>query len=254
MIPRRSDLLATALLAAASTGVLVGDLGPAALRVTAGLLLLLVLPGYALGRALFGERSLGGPERVLVSLALSTAVAIFDTLLVNASSLALTRHTWAATLGGVTIVGCLIASIGADVKPRMGRLTLPRVRDIALLAAAIAITSGAIALGRTPLDAPDGVTGYTELWLTPRDGRFELGVASEELGPATYRLILVADGRVVRQWSRIGLNTGGRWVKELPAGVGRSTGSLNAYLYKLDHPKTVYRRVRVSPGASASGP
>jgi hypothetical protein len=255
VIRRWGDLWAVALLAVASTVVFEADVSSGALRVIAGILLVLVLPGYALGRALFPRRSPGGPERILISLALSAAVAVLGAPLMGSTPLSLTRHTWPALLCVVTLAGCLLAwRAGRDAPIRVVGWTLPRARDVALLATAIAVASGAIALARTPLDAPDGVSGYTELWMVPRGDKLELGVGSAELEPRTYRLEVTADGRSVRRWKAIRLEPGDRWVTTLPAAIGGAPKSVDAYLYRLDKPKDLYRRVRVRPVSPGAAP
>lgn len=255
MIRRHGDLLVVALLAAASIAVFETDVEGAVILVIAGLLLVLVLPGYALGRALFRGRDLPGPERILISLALSAAVAVLGTPLLAATSLSLTRHTWPVLFGGVTLASCLAAWLaGGHAQVRLRGWALPRLRDVVLVGVAIAIGSAAIAVGRAPREAPEGVTGYTQLWLTPRGEQLELGVESDELDPTSYRLTVLADGRLVRQWRRLALSTGDGWVVKLPSSIGRSAETVEAFLYKADKPAEPYRRVRIHPDAAAPGP
>jgi hypothetical protein len=85
------------------------------------------------------------------------------------------------------------------------------------------------------------------MWLTPHGNGLELGIASAELDPHAYRLLVLADGRIVRQWRRIPLQTGGRWVVMLPKRIARSTHGVEAYLYRLDKPNSLYRHVRIHP-------
>jgi len=101
-----ADLQVTAGAAVLCALVLLVPAAP--VRVTAGLLLVLVLPGYALTAALLPRRSLGRPELALCALGLSLAVAALGGLLLNVAG-HLSRPAWDILLTAVTIACCAIA-------------------------------------------------------------------------------------------------------------------------------------------------
>ena len=73
--------------------------GPPAVRVTSAVLLLLVLPGLAFTRALFAERPPNGWELVLMSLALSVAIAVVGALILHVTPFGLQRDRGLGTSG-----------------------------------------------------------------------------------------------------------------------------------------------------------
>jgi Protein of unknown function (DUF1616) len=101
-----ADLQVTAGAAVVCALALLAPLPP--VTVTAGLLLVLVLPGYALTAALLPRRSLGRPELALCVLGLSLAVAALGGLLLNFAG-HLGRPAWDILLTAVTVGCCAIA-------------------------------------------------------------------------------------------------------------------------------------------------
>jgi len=101
-----ADLQVTASAAVVCALALLAPLPP--VRVSAGLLLVLVLPGYALTAALLPRRSLGRPELALCVLGLSLAVAALGGLLLNFAG-HLSRPSWDSLLSVVTVGCCAIA-------------------------------------------------------------------------------------------------------------------------------------------------
>ena len=101
-----ADLQVTAGAAVVCALVLLVPVAP--VRVAGGLLLVLVLPGYALTAALLPRRSLGRPELALCALGLSLAVAALGGLLLNVAG-HLSRPAWDILLTAVTIACCAIA-------------------------------------------------------------------------------------------------------------------------------------------------
>jgi hypothetical protein len=131
-----ADLQVTASATVVCALALLAPLPP--VRVSAGLLLVLVLPGYALTAALLPRRSLGRPELALCVLGLSLAVAALGGLLLNFAG-HLSRPSWDSLLSVVTVGCCAIAGrrrttdgtssrvSGAVRNPGPSRLGLPRL-------------------------------------------------------------------------------------------------------------------------------
>jgi hypothetical protein len=120
-----------------------------------------------------------------------------------------------------------------------------------VLLIAATVLAGTVVLARTPLSPPPGVTGYSQLWLLPKPGGYELGVASFELRATTYRVEFVADGTVVRTWDAIRLAPGQRFTQDVNA-----PGSfLEARLYRSEDPPTApYRNVHIGTPLPTTAP
>src|SRR4051812_34041876 len=168
MSDRQADLEIVGLGSVGAALVLLAQPGSVAMGLIAGIPLALVLPGYALARAVFRDRLRNPADYVVLSLALSLAVTILGGLVLELlwpSSRPLSSHSWPVLLSAVTVGCCAIARVRGHVGPApLPRPKRPRARDVVALGAAVAITSGAVALARAPLPAPKGVTGYTQLW------------------------------------------------------------------------------------------
>ena len=160
------------------------------------LALAFVIPGYAVISALFPDPGRDRIRVFLLSFGVSLAISV-----VAAVELGGARHlnttAWAGTLVGVTFCATIVmwlrgstAGSAPRLPARAGRrLILPGV----LVAAAIAILGGSIALARTPLPVPDD-RGYTVLTIGPVAG--EPGVVSVEARSeeaTTRRFLMVVE-------------------------------------------------------------
>jgi len=185
---------------------------------------------------------------------LAIALAILGGLVLNLTPWGLQLTTWPVWLAGVTCA----ASLGAIV---VGREPFTRARQVpavslkpaslGLYALAGALVVGAFYLALAPAP-PDRVAGYTALWALPADKehakQYELGLTSQEVATERFRLKVQADGQTKHEWSEIVLEPGQTWndtfdAAQLPA----SAGAVEAVLYRLDAPDTVYRQVRLRP-------
>jgi hypothetical protein len=126
--------------------------------------------------------------------------------------------------------------------PAQARLGVS-ARDIVIFAIAATMVGAAIAYARTPLTA-HGVRGYSVLWMTPKDPVLELGVESQELRRAEYRLVASNSAGRIGEW-RINLAPGGTWGTVIPSPFGG--GTVKAVLYlRRGGSWSMYRRVRES--------
>jgi glycosyltransferase involved in cell wall biosynthesis len=251
---RRRELLIVVALTALG---LVGTALPAGawtpLRTILVLPLALVLPGYALTRAIFGRRKPALPERLVLVLSLSLVTTALTSLFLYLISFGLTLHSWAVALAVVTIGATFVAAAlpaPADDGPKRDtrHLARPFLRPlpIGIAVAAACLAAAAVVLARTPLSSPSA-PGYTSLWLThkPHSAALTLGVRSEEHQRTRYRLRLVLAGHVSRR--RFALAPGETWRKTLPPAPHAA-----ASLYRAGHPG-VYRLVRFTQ-PSRTGP
>ena len=159
-------VLVLAVVAALGSVLLPGDPW---VRIPFVLALAFLIPGYAVISALFPDPGRDKIRVFLLSFGVSLAISV-----VAAVELGGARHlnttAWAGTLVGVTFLATIVmwrrgsTAVSVPRPPaRAGRrLILPGV----LVAAAIAILGGSIALARTPFPVPDD-RGYTVLTIGP---------------------------------------------------------------------------------------
>jgi len=250
---RHRDLVATVTIAALATLVVTLVPGVRPLRTPFAAALLLALPGYALTAALFAGRVIEWPRRVLMALGLSVSVSLVVGLILNLTPFGLRGASWAVALLATTCIPCAIAARlrddGTVLRPRSVPRLRPALTDLLFFAAAVLLLGGAVALARTPLSAKNA-QGYTELWLV-RSGpeaaaTVRVGVASGELRPMSYRLVVRVGSRVEFERHLSMLRPG----EKFTAGVRLSNAPavpIQALLYRRDRPGVVYRVARLWP-------
>jgi uncharacterized membrane protein len=250
----RRDLVATAALSAFGAIGVVALPDAAPVKIGLAALLVLCLPGYALTAVLFPGRAFGWEYRLLLAVALSVAVSVVVGLLLNLTPLGLRGESWAVSLAAFTCASCFAAGRlwpdGGFAFPRLGRV---RRLEIALLAAAALVLTGAVALARTPLSAPNA-QGYTALWLLPGTAGsttgVRVGVASGELRPTSYRLVVRSGGTTLYSQRLRRLRPGGRFRVTLALPRASARKSVTALLYLDGRPKAPYRVVELQPRAA----
>lgn len=217
--------------------------------------LVLVLPGYALTSALFPNRSLGVPERLVFSLGLSLAVVILGGLALNWTPFGLRASSWAVLLSGITLGASAVAlvrqqeqSMSAPGWLRVGNVGFTLRRGL-LLGLAAAIVCGAVAVSIIGAERQPH-PGFTQLWILPAGGAnaedvVHLGVSNMESTAMEYRLDVNVDSKVVKEWPSIDLEPHEKWEATLvllPTGSA-GTARVEADLYRADAPTTIYRHV-----------
>jgi len=251
-----NDLLAVMVIAGLSAVLTLVLPANSIARLICALPLVLFLPGYAMTAALFQPRSLGVPERLLFSLGLSVIVTALAGLALNLTPWGLQTSTWAIALAAIVLLAGAIAwrrwqdtaitSVPVDMKFKL------RFRDGLFLGLAVLVTGAAIGLTRLPV-APDGVAGYTSLWMIPANpgssNDFRLGINSGEFAETRYRVQVSVGDQVVNTWPELSLTPGEAW--ETTIGLQSNqvvSETITADLYKLDDPKTIYRHVKLWRG------
>lgn len=208
----------------------------------------LFLPGYALAKFLLPTQTLGFVERLTLSLGLSLAISVLTGLLLNISPWGLQVESWTYLLGGMTI--CLTVAANIRSKRVLINPTWPlriNVRTGLLFAltglvvvAAIAIASLGAIRQRTP--------GFTQLWILPIDdaaaNKVVLGIRNYEGTVVSYQLKLMAGEAFLMEFPTIEIESGGKWetVVNVPPEY-EGAQAVEAELYRLDDPETIYRRV-----------
>ncbi len=221
---------------------------PTVVRVPVAVAVVLAV-GHAWALAVFPRPLLGPPERLVASVALAITALIMISLAIQVSPWRLTARSWIVGLGLVGIGAWRIASERADPEwsssPKVDRTASVWRRNDARAALVLVAVLGVVGvIARQPLPPPDGVDGFTQLWLVPAGSGGELGVASFEMSPTTYRLELRSGTELVDEWL-VQLRPDERWTVDVSV-----TGQvLEARLFR-DGDATAYRAVRTPLGAS----
>jgi uncharacterized membrane protein len=223
-----------------------------AARVPAGLILVLVLPGYATALALFPRRTLGIPERAAFSVGLSLVIGAVGVFVLNATPLGIVPLSWVVFLTTVTALAGVCAYIRRHSGPAKSispRGSIMGASQALLFGLALVIALTAVGVSYASARHQPSA-GFTQLWLLPAGGvdpTLRVGIASHEAAVTQYRLQLAVDGQVVLEWPSLTLQPNGRWetTAALPANVS-SVGTIEALLYRADQPDVVYRRVALT--------
>jgi uncharacterized membrane protein len=211
--------------------------------------LVFVLPGYTLTEVLFSKRSLETSHRLVLSIGLSLAIDILGGLVLNLLPIGLNEISWVVLLGLITSLFSLLAIYLRRGAP-INRVRLPRLRlsiyegilfGLATLVVALSILYTAIGL------AQQRHPGFTQLWMLPavKPGKsctVRLGVRSFESTSVTYRLTMTTNNVNVTTWPSIVLAPQEEWDRQVlinPSVLGNV--NVEAQLYRLDKPQTVYR-------------
>ncbi len=252
-----NDLFAVMVVAVLSAMLAVVLPAGSIVRLIFALPLVFFLPGYAITAALLPLRSFGNAERLLFSLGVSVAATALGGLILNLTAWGLQTSTWAVALAMIVLLASAIAWLrrkpeGATTAVQIERHFNLRFRDGLFAGLAVLVMGAAVGLTRLPV-SPNGVTGYTQLWMIPANpgnsNVFYLGIKSAEFTETRYRLRVSVGDQVVQEWPALGLKPGETWETAIRLlGDQFGTGSIVAYLYKLDDPETIYRHVRLWRG------
>lgn len=246
-----SDLLIVSVLAVAMLGLALLGWDGGALRMVLGLLLVLVLPGYALTAALFPDPTLPRTDRLLYTVGLSLVVTILGGFVLNWTPWGLRPETWAVLLSYLTLGGCVAAVVQRPVLVVVPHRSALRLSpgQAALFALAALTLVGSVAIARSEAakhPAPDVV----QLWILPgnQPQTARLGVITKGPTAGTYRLVAQRGGYTIREWPALTLNDDDRWEDTIEISARQpGTGPIEARLYRADDPHSVYRSVTLWP-------
>jgi hypothetical protein len=204
------------------------------LRVALAVPLVLFLPGYAVGAALLPSRSLEPIERFLVSLGLSFGLTILVGIALGLSPAGLGPLSWAVSLAGVTLVGCLVAlarRVRARIAgPGFARPVVPLGGALLILLASVLLAD--VLLGARLVALQQEAPAPEQLWMlrgdAPEDVR--LGVRAGP-GGGEYTVRLSSAGELVQRFD-LELAEGETWqtLASVPAEATRRP--LVARLYR----------------------
>ena len=236
---RDADLAVTA---PAAAGAAAGTFVPG-LRVAAGLLLVVALPGYALSVLAvpavpdWFRQVNSSLWRGMWTVGLSLATAVVAGLLLNLTPGGLTRTSWAVSLAGVTLVAVAAAAwrrrrtAAADgardplaVSPATSAPPRRRVTaGYALAALALAGTATGLAVASAGWQRSPG---FAQLWLVPAHGavaageQATLGVRSGYHSAETFELVLRRGTEPAEGWA-FTLAAGQAWQQTVTAPAGQ---------------------------------
>ncbi|MHB8600294.1 MAG: DUF1616 domain-containing protein [Ktedonobacteraceae bacterium] len=244
-----------------------------------------ILPGYTLTQGLTSKRSadqtrdadsfmplaglkkgrpVDGTDQLVLSLGLSLAVDVLVGFALNVFPPGLQAQSWALSLGLFTTLFALLAvflrrrhSVQVASTPRL-RITIYDgiLVGLVILVATTAIWSAII----RPLEPQ---SSFTQLWILPanqasKSCAVSIGVQSFELTPLSYQVVVLVNGTQIGSWSSIALAPRKEWVQSVQVIPGLSHSmSIEAQLYRVDKPDTVYRNVHLTfyiAAGSKNGP
>lgn len=232
-----------------TTWVLIATLtenSPGFARATGGALLVLVLPGVTLTRALAGPREIEGVQRALFALGGSIAATVLCGLGLNLSPAGITTQRMIHSLAALSLAGCVLALLREQPRPARLRLPTAGAVQIAMLAPAAVITVLAIEVARHSAVKIQRSSAFTQLYALPRSEPDELlvGVRSFEPQTTSYRLELRSGGRTVRVWLlTMAQGAERQMVVRLTPDASRR---VRAILVRLDRPGVTYRSVHIT--------
>ena len=214
--------------------------------------LVFILPGYTLTQVLFHNRSLNAAYRLLFSIGLSLTIAILSGLILNLLPGGLQAISWALWLGLVTVVFSSLAAYlrrgatmnGTHIVGFRFAVYPAMMFALALLVAIFAFLYSAFGAMKQPYP------GFTQLWMIPevqtgKSCAVSLGVRSFESTPVTYRITMTVVGvQKKTSWPSMVLASQQVWTRlvQIPPTAAANV-YVEAQLYRLDKPGTVYREV-----------
>jgi uncharacterized membrane protein len=199
-------------------------------------LAVLVLPSYLIAWPVLRPQ-LGAAGAFTIAGGLSLGMVAIAGLVLNLLPWGIQAATWLAYVVALVVIAWALGR-----RPRVRRPTLNVARHEVVLAVAggmIMVT----ALLSARMFAGYPAESFTQLWITSSVDAPTTGVAvtvrSEEHAVTSYRLELWIGSARVETWADIRLGPGQTWSRTVTVGSGR----IEAQLYRLVDPGTLYRRV-----------
>lgn len=206
--------------------------------------------GYSIVLAWAPELASQGPVVILLSLALSLSITALIGLLLHFTTMGLQPGPWSVMTTAIILVHCQIvvwrrtrqtfaSRPQLDLKLNMGQS--------ALVVLALVITGASVVVARTGvMNQP--VALYTQLWMVPSSSKdassVQLGIKNEEGQSLTYHLVVKQGDSVTQDYPTIELTPGQDWQSTLDLqDLNTADVPIEALLYRLDDPNTVYRSV-----------
>jgi uncharacterized membrane protein len=235
-----------------------------------------VLPGYAITQSLFSRKSpeqvntlilkpslsigrpIGFVDYITLSLGLSMAVDVLVGFALNIFPIGLQAQSWVISIGLLTTVFTLIAFYirrRDDVKS--GRISKPPIAGYQYMLFGSAILVVIAAVGISLIRPPATAVYFTQFWMLPSHQAttscaVNIGVQNFEASSKTYRVTIAVNNASLSIWQSVNLAPKETWERLVPIHTALSnTVYIEAKLYELDKPETVYREVHMTLSGSA---
>jgi len=224
---------------------------PPVLKLLFGILLIFVLPGYAVTLALFTPVTPGIFERICLTLGSSLAIVVLSGFLLHLLGAGLQFETWLLFLSMITASGGGIAYFRSGVHQNEKRQSLSITMEQAmLLSCAFALILSSILLSRAnETQFQHGASSFTQLWYqcaAVENGEvLIISLRSSEETDMNYRLVLSNGDQILEEWDGIHLKPGQQWDAAVTLPAAGETQELEAKLYRSGGPLQVYRRLSI---------
>lgn len=220
--------------------------------------LVFFLPGFVLTFILFSRKSLDIPERFLLGMGLSVTWIALNGLILGSTSWGLDSRTlWTTLLAGLggAILVLLFRTRTLSMDTSKSRLGINfNVGQWTLVALAALIMVTAIQRSSTPV-LRKGLEGYTLLWVqaAEKPDSISIGVASEEFRETKYQIKYAVNG-ILYPGPLLNLEPGETWEQTILLPTAEFNGqAFTAYLFRVDDPNKVYRRIVWWPETHEAG-
>jgi hypothetical protein len=224
---------------------------PAALylRVLFAVLLVLVLPGYAVFKALLpGEYD--AITQAVYSVGLSPCIALIGGLLLH-WTVGLYANHWIMLLGGITLVASLVAFVRVVLNHPFESDTDEDTsweinwQQLVTFGMGIVVAAVAVNMAHSSAVAQDERVHFTQLWTYKSAGAVQIGVLNAEGQPMQYKILAFDDQRaLIGSWEPL-VEADDTWELEMSIPVSNDTETINVVLYRSDRPSEIYRQTRL---------
>jgi hypothetical protein len=220
-------------------------------RIVFALLLVMVLPGYAVFKALLpGEADT--ITQAVYSVGLSPAIALISGLILH-WTVGLYANHWILLLSGITLVASLFAFVRVVLhQPLIPEpdITAPSEinwRQIVTFGMGIVVAAVAVNMAHTSAVAQDEQVQFTQLW-TYKDkasGMIKIGLRNGEGQPMSYRVMAFDDGiTLLGRWTPT-VEPDATWELKLSIPPTIDTNTVRVMLYREDYPTEIYRHTKL---------
>jgi len=246
-----------------------------AIGIIIALPLVLFLPGYMLTQTLFGKpaptsvpssnlilqprlktgQQINAAEYIVLSLGLSMAIDVVVGFALNILPIGLQGLSWTLSLGCITTVfALLVLFLRRKDTAKIARKSGPRLRIFEYILFGLTIFITIAAIWFSVIRPPDPQTSFTQFWLLPTKSNsciIQIGIQSFETTPVTYRILVTNNGVKVATWSSLILSPQQKWEQSISLKPEiADTMYVEAQLYRLDKPETVYREAHATLNTS----
>jgi hypothetical protein len=225
------------------------------LQIIAGILLTLILPGYAVTTFIFSfDNRLRNADRILITLGMSIILDILAGLILDLFPSGLNTISWVLFLGIIVIVLnglTVLRKRSGDnnyFKAIQEKIIISRFSFFTLITILISIIIifSAIEINRVgALNQPKA--HFTQLWIRPLVqpdfNVISIGITSFEETGTEFKLQALIDGRIVKEWNQINLDPNQEWENSLIITSSVSVHKIEARLFRSGEVGSPYRSV-----------